>query len=117
MWIGRKALKKCNVTGLGILGAKINFPIEGSGHTSLFSQRVQILYWVVPIAVWRRHPLVSAITTPEQREAVDNYVHTAGQKDSLQRTDLERQPGVFTGAYALHPVTGEKMPFGWLTMF
>ena len=94
------------------LGAKINFSIEGSeSHFAVFTTRADTLLGCTYCCLAPEHPLVSAITTPEQREAVDNYVHTAGQKDSLQRTDLEKdKSGVFTGAYALHPVTGEKMP-------
>ena len=57
------------------------------------------------------HPLVSAITKPAQRAAVDAYVAAASRKSDLERTELTKdKTGVFTGATATHPVTGERVP-------
>ena len=54
---------------------------------------------------------MSAITTAEQQDAVDEYVRTATQKTDLMRTDLAKdKTGVFTGAYAINPVNGKKVP-------
>jgi leucyl-tRNA synthetase len=60
------------------------------------------------------HKLVGAITTPEQREAVQKYQQYATTKSDLERTELAKEKtGVFTGAYAINPVNGEKIPI-WI---
>ncbi|CAI5523469.1 unnamed protein product [Closterium sp. Naga37s-1] len=57
------------------------------------------------------HPLVASITSNEQRAAVEAYVVAAGQKSDLERTDLAKgKTGVPTGAEAVNPVTGERIP-------
>jgi leucyl-tRNA synthetase len=60
------------------------------------------------------HELVSKITTPEQKAAVEAYLDKVKTKSDLERTDLAKdKTGVFTGAYAINPVNGEKMPI-WI---
>lgn len=57
------------------------------------------------------HDLVDAITTPEQKEAVAEYRRKASLKSDLARTDLSKEKtGAFTGAYAINPINGRKMP-------
>ena len=54
------------------------------------------------------------ITTPEQKEAVEKYLEEVKSKSDLERTDLAKdKTGVFTGAYAINPVNGEKIPI-WI---
>jgi leucyl-tRNA synthetase len=60
------------------------------------------------------HSLVEAITTPEQRAAVQAYRAEAARKSDLERTELsKKKTGVFTGAYAMNPVNQEKVPI-WI---
>jgi leucyl-tRNA synthetase len=62
--------------------------------------------------------LVQEITTPEQKAAVDSYIKKIESKSDLERTDLNKdKTGVFTGAYAINPVNGKEVPFGFLIMF
>ena len=56
------------------------------------------------------HPLVSTITTPEQKEAVDKYVDETSSRSDLDRTSSKEKTGVFTGGYAIHPISGERIP-------
>ena len=57
------------------------------------------------------HDFVKKITTAAQKEAVEKYLHDVQTKSDLERTDLAKEKtGVFTGAYAINPVNGEKMP-------
>jgi leucyl-tRNA synthetase len=57
------------------------------------------------------HPLVDAITTPEQRAAVEAYRERARRLDEATRLSAERErTGVFTGAYAINPVNDEPVP-------
>jgi len=75
------------------------------------------------IAVWRgatylvlapEHDLVATLTTPARRELVEAYVLAAQRKSDLDRTDLAKEKtGTFTGAYAINPVNGERIPI-WI---
>lgn len=56
------------------------------------------------------HPLVSSITTPEQKEAVDKYVAETSARSDLDRTAAKEKTGVFTGGYVLHPISGDRVP-------
>ena len=56
------------------------------------------------------HPLVSSVTTEEQKEAIDEYVQTTSSRSDLDRTSAKEKTGVFTGGYAVHPITGDKVP-------
>ena len=60
------------------------------------------------------HPLVSRLTTPEQKAAVDEYIKAASRKSDLDRTDLAKdKTGVFSGSYAVNPVNGKRIPI-WI---
>ena len=62
----------------------------------------------------RNISLVGEITTAEQKDAVAKYVNEVNMKSDLERTDLAKEKtGVFTGAYAINPASGEKMPI-WI---
>jgi leucyl-tRNA synthetase len=56
------------------------------------------------------HPLVSSITTPEQKEQVDKYVAETSSRSDLDRTSAKEKTGVFTGGYGIHPISGERVP-------
>lgn len=60
------------------------------------------------------HRLVAQITTPGQKEAVTSYQEAVSKKSDLERTELAKEKtGVFTGGYAINPVTGQKIPI-WI---
>jgi leucyl-tRNA synthetase len=78
---------------------------------TVFTTRPDTLFGATYCVLAPEHPLVATITTPEQRQAVTAYVDAARQKTELQRTDLAKEKtGVFTGAHAVHPVTGAPVP-------
>jgi leucyl-tRNA synthetase len=56
------------------------------------------------------HPLVSLVTTDDQLDEVTEYVETTSSRSDLDRTSAKEKTGVFTGGYAIHPLTGEKVP-------
>jgi leucyl-tRNA synthetase len=56
------------------------------------------------------HPLVSSICSPEQKEAVETYVKKTSSRSDLDRTAAKEKTGIFTGGYALHPLTSERVP-------
>jgi leucyl-tRNA synthetase len=102
-WIGRSE------------GAHIQFNIEGHDETfTVFTTRPDTLFGATYAVLAPEHPLVEKITTPEQKEAVNAYLDQVKAKSDLERTDLAKdKTGVFTGAYAINPVNGEKMPI-WI---
>ena len=59
------------------------------------------------------HPLVASVTTPDQKDDVEAYVAAASSRSDLDRTSSKEKTGVFTGGYALHPLTQEKVPI-WI---
>jgi leucyl-tRNA synthetase len=99
-------------------GAEITFSVEGSKSSfSVFTTRPDTLFGATYCVLAPEHPLVSEITKSNEKKAVEAFVHEMGQTPDLQRTDLAKEKkGVFTGSYALHPVTGKKIPI-WIANY
>jgi leucyl-tRNA synthetase len=107
-WIGRSE------------GANVTFQLEsaalpgkdaGNSAIEVYTTRPDTLFGATYMVLSPEHPLVNAVTTPEQRAAVDSYVAQAAGKSDLERTDLAKaKTGVFTGAYAINPVNGARLP-------
>ncbi|MFC1614057.1 leucine--tRNA ligase [Gemmatimonadota bacterium] len=77
----------------------------------VFTTRSDTLFGVTYMVLAPEHPLVEKITTHECRAEVEKYVEFARTQNEIQRTSTEREKtGVFTGAYALNPVNGERVP-------
>ncbi|WP_136606591.1 leucine--tRNA ligase [Paenibacillus dokdonensis] len=96
-------------------GAEVNFDIEGhEGKLTVFTTRPDTLFGASYCVLAPEHDLVAEITTPDQLEAVKAYQDQAARKSDLERTDLAKdKTGVFTGAYAVNPVNGAKLPI-WI---
>lgn len=96
-------------------GAEVTFAIDGSDSSlTVFTTRPDTLFGATYCVLAPEHELVGAITSAEQRAAVDAYVEAAARKSDLERTDLAKdKSGVFTGAYAINPVNGAKLPI-WI---
>lgn len=97
-WIGRS------------VGAEVDFEIN-SEKVRVFTTRPDTLFGATYFVLSPEHPLVEKITTPEQKEAVENYIKKSQNKSDLERTELNKEKtGEFTGTYAVNPVNGEKIP-------
>lgn len=96
-------------------GAEVRFPIEGyNEQLTVFTTRPDTLFGASYCVLAPEQELVDIITTPEQKDAVQQYREQAARKSDLERTDLAKdKTGVFTGAYAVNPVNGEKLPI-WI---
>jgi leucyl-tRNA synthetase len=103
-WIGRS------------VGAQITFPlVDHDEKVNIFTTRPDTAFGVQYMVLAPEHDLVDKITTPEQKAAVDAYKEEVSHKSDLDRTDLnDEKTGVFTGAYAINPVNGEKIPV-WIS--
>ncbi|MCK5330922.1 MAG: leucine--tRNA ligase [Candidatus Marinimicrobia bacterium] len=99
-WIGRSE------------GADVRFNIHGHDEElSVFTTRPDTLFGATYMVLAPEHELVNHITAPDKKEAVDQYIQFSSTRSDLERTALsDEKTGVFTGAYAINPVTEEKIP-------
>lgn len=93
------------------VGAEIEFKIEGTDKAfTVFTTRADTVFGVSYCVLAPEHKLVEEIVTEGQKAAVEEYLDIVKRKSDLERTDLNKdKTGVFTGAYAINPVNGEKV--------
>ena len=93
-------------------GAEVDFEIAGAGsRVTVYTTRPDTLFGATYMVLSPEHPLVDAITSAGQREAVTQYREAAARKSDMDRTELATEKtGVFTGAFAVNPVTGGQIP-------
>lgn len=103
-WIGRS------------VGANITFKVSDTDYNfTVFTTRCDTLFGSTYCVLAPEHKLVDLITTAEQKAAVDEYKKMAQAKSELERTELNKdKTGVWTGAYAINPVNGRKLPI-WIS--
>ena len=95
-------------------GAEVIFETTSKDRITVYTTRPDTLFGATYMVLAPEHPLVSKITTPECRAAVDAYREEAAKKTDLARTELSTgKTGAFTGAYAINPVNGGKIPI-WI---
>lgn len=115
------------------VGASVRFPVSGSQFTEdssaigvsktenqtpdtqnyieVFTTRVDTIYGVTFMVLAPEHELVAALTTPDQKEAVDAYINAAKLRSERDRmADTKAVSGVFTGSYCINPFNEEKVP-------
>ena len=99
-WIGRSE------------GALVTFQIENAPcGVEVFTTRPDTLFGATYMILAPEHPLVAAITTPDQVEVVEKYKASVASKSDLDRTELNKEKsGIFTGAFAINPVNSQKIP-------
>ena len=102
-WIGRSE------------GAEVIFKIAGTDKTvTVFTTRPDTLFGATYMVLSPEHALINTITTPDCKAAVEEYQKYAAGKSDLDRTGLNNEKtGCFTGAYAVNPVNGDKIPI-WI---
>ncbi|MDE7356808.1 MAG: class I tRNA ligase family protein, partial [Bacteroidales bacterium] len=110
-WIGRS------------VGAEVRFEIDHAEAKGLseglriFTTRPDTLFGVSFMVLCPEHEAIQALTTPEQKTEVEAYVHYAKNRTERERqAEVNKVSGVFTGSYALHPFTGEKLPI-WISEY
>ena len=99
-WIGRSE------------GAEVDFRVVGFPEAPIrvYTTRPDTLFGATYMVLAPDHPLVDTITSPEQRGAVEAYVERASRKTERERKEQRTKTGVFTGASAVNPVNGHKVP-------
>lgn len=94
------------------IGAEVDFAVVGhSAMIRVFTTRPDTIFGVSYLVLAPDHPFVDQLTTPDQRHIVQEYQLQAIAKSDLERTELTKdKTGVWTGAYAINPANGEKVP-------
>lgn len=102
-WIGRSE------------GASVSFKVDNSDESiDVFTTRPDTIYGTTFLVLSPEHALVNKITSADKLETVKQYQEEASKKSDLERTDLAKdKSGVFTGAYAINPLSGETLPI-WI---
>jgi leucyl-tRNA synthetase len=107
-WIGRSE-------GASVIFKTVPFGDDKSGdEIEIFTTRPDTLWGATFMVFSPEHPLVDKITTPEHKAAVDEYKAQAARQSDIEREAKDKEKtGVFTGAYAINPVNGERIPI-WI---
>jgi len=102
-WIGRSE------------GAMVTFQVKDTDESfQVFTTRPDTIFGVSFMTLAPEHPLVERITSEDQRKAVQDYVEATARRSERDRmSDVKTISGVFTGAHAVHPFTGENVPI-WI---
>lgn len=105
-WIGRSE------------GAFVQFPIDGHEETlDIFTTRPDTIFGVSFMVLFPEHDLIKKITTPEQQQEIQEYMKwTSARSETERQSDVKKVSGAFTGAYAIHPFTGAKIPI-WIAEY
>ena len=97
-------------------GASIIFPLQENNEIGIevFTTRPDTIFGVSFLTLAPEHELIKKITTPEQKEAVEAYIEATSKRSERERmSDVKTISGVFTGAYAQHPITKQPIPI-WI---
>jgi leucyl-tRNA synthetase len=97
------------------VGASVKFKVSGfKFKVEVFTTRPDTIFGVTFLTLAPEHELVTQITSPEQKEAVEAYIEATSKRSERERmADVKTISGVFTGAYAEHPLTKEPIPI-WI---
>jgi len=112
-----ESIKKLQKDWIGkSIGADVDFKVDGHNAViRVFTTRPDTLFGATYMVMAPEHELVDVITTDEHKKAVQQYRKTAESKSDLDRTDLAKEKtGQCTGAWAINPVNGEKIPI-WIS--
>jgi leucyl-tRNA synthetase len=91
-------------------GASVRFALENSeDKIEVFTTRPDTIFGVNFMVLAPEHELINKITTVQKKDAVEKYVNTAKLKSERERQADKNVSGVFTGAFAIHPFTGDKV--------
>jgi leucyl-tRNA synthetase len=98
-WIGRSE------------GVQLKFQIlDSDASVEVFTTRIDTLFGVTFLVLAPEHPILDNIVTSEYKEAIQTYQKQTKSKSDLDRQQEKEKTGVFTGTYAIHPITGGNIP-------
>jgi len=107
-WIGRSE------------GVEFGFDVEGvNERIDVFTTRIDTIFGVTFLAIAPEHPVVTrleGIVSKEHARAIETFAQSVSSKSELERTSLMEKDGLFTGAYAINPLSHERVPI-WVTNY
>lgn len=93
------------------LGGEIEFTLENGESFRVFTTRADTLFGVSYVVLAPEHALVNKITTSAQKDQVEKYKTEASKTSEIERLSTAKEKtGVFTGAYCINPINGERIP-------
>ena len=96
-------------------GAEVEVPIDGRDEKiTVYTTRPDTLHGATFMVLAPEHELAASLATDETREAVEKYIYDASMKSNVDRMQDKEKTGVFTGSYAINPLSGVKTPI-WLS--
>ncbi|MEQ9404123.1 MAG: leucine--tRNA ligase [Cyclobacteriaceae bacterium] len=97
-------------------GAEIEFPVKDfEDKIRVYTTRPDTIYGATYMVLAPEHDLVAKITADSKKSEVEKYIEEASRKSDLERTELDKtKTGVFTGAYAINPISGQEIPI-WIS--
>ncbi|MCS3796760.1 leucine--tRNA ligase [Niastella sp. OAS944] len=98
-------------------GAEITFNLKGSSETlTVYTTRPDTIFGVDFMVIAPEHDLINAITTPEHKQQVEEYIAYVKSRSERERMAEKKITGIFTGAYALNPFNGKEIPV-WISEY
>ena len=102
-WIGRSS------------GAEISFKVDANNEIEVFTTRPDTIFGATYLVLAPEHPVVDSIVTEDQKKEINKYKETALSKSDLERQENQKnKTGVFTGSYAINPMSKSKIPI-WVS--
>ena len=96
-------------------GAEVEFPVDGREEKiTVYTTRPDTLYGATFMVLAPEHALAASLATDETRAAVEKYIYDSSMKSNVDRLQDKEKTGVFTGSYAINPLSQEKIPI-WLS--
>jgi len=113
-WPEKTKLMQRNWIGKSV-GAEINFNVDGSDEKiTVFTTRPDTVFGATYVVLAPEHPLVDKLTTSKYKKSVEDYIESIKSLTEIERTStVKEKTGVPTGAYAINPVNGMKIPI-WI---
>ena len=113
-WIGKSEGTSLKFTIAPIILSGVEGQGESLGEIEVFTTRPDTIFGVSFVTLAPEHELVSQLTTPQQKNAVEEYITFAKNRSERERmADVKKITGVFTGAFVIHPFTGKQIPI-WI---
>ncbi len=109
--------KKAQINWIGKSnGCEINFSVENANTTiSVFTTRADTLMGVTYLVIAPEHPIITEIASAEYKSEIEDYIKNSRFISEVSRLKTNREKtGVFTGAYAKHPITSQPLPI-WIS--
>ena len=96
-------------------GAEISFQVDNNNKIDVFTTRPDTIFGATYLVLAPEHPILDLIVAENQKEEINKYKEIASSKSDLERQENQKnKTGVFTGSYAINPMSNKKIPI-WIS--